>query len=154
MPPFIPSKRRTSSHSPHPSMPKPAKKPSLFDTVDRPDASATLQDNKAFLDRLAGSESDSPLSDISTTDFEVAQSPNPKKPKIVHHQERDEDDVEWEDAINPIAASTTSSAAGQPTDLLELTLEKGSRMPNSVTNTHDKRKGPSKIERQVSHVFC
>ena len=149
MPPFVPSKRRTSSHSPHPSMPKPAKKPSLFDTVDRHDASATLQDNKAFLDRLAGSESDSPLSDISTTDFEDPQSPpNPKKPKIVHHHERDEDDVEWEDAINPIATPATSPAAGQHTDLLELTLEKSPRMPKSVTNPHDKRKGPSKIERQ------
>ena len=131
-------------------MPKPAKKPSLFDTADRPEASATLQDNKAFLDRLAGSESDSPLSDISTTDFEDAQSPpDPKKPKIKHHQERDEDDVEWEDAINPIAAPATSPAAGQPTDLLELTLEKSAHMPNSVTNPHDKRKGPSKIERQI-----
>ena len=131
-------------------MAKPAKKPSLFDIVDRPDASATLQDNKAFLDRLAGSESESPLSDISTSDFEDAQSPpNPKKPKIVHHQERDEDDVEWEDAINPIATPSTSPAAGQPTDLLELTLEKSAHMPDSVTNPHDKRKGPSKIERQI-----
>ena len=131
-------------------MPKPAKKPSLFDTADRPDASATLEDNKAFLDRLAGSESDSPLSDVSTTDFEDGLSPpNPKKPKTVHHQERDEDDVEWEDAINPIAAPTTSLVASQPTDLLELTLEKSTHMLNSVTNPHDKRKGPSKIERQI-----
>ena len=139
-----------SSHSPHPSMPKPAKKPSLFDTADKPDASATLQDNKAFLDRLAGSESDSPLSDISTTDFEDAQSPpNSKRPKIAHHQEGDEDDVEWEDAINPIATPATSQPAGQTTNLLELTLEKSAHMPDSFTNPHDKRKGPSKIERQI-----
>ena len=139
-----------SSHSPHPSMPKPAKKPTLFDTADKPDASATLQDNKAFLDRLAGSESDSPLSDISTTDLEDAQSPpNSKRPKIAHHQEGDEDDVEWEDAINPIATPVTSQPAGQTTDLLELTLEKSAHMPDSFTNPHDKRKGPSKIERQI-----
>ena len=131
-------------------MPKPAKKPSLFDTADKPDASATLQDNKAFLDRLAGSESDNPLSDISATDFEYAQSlPNPKRPKIEHHQERDEDDVEWEDAINPITTSATRPPTGQPTDLLELTLEKSAHVPDSVTNPHGKRKGPSKIERQI-----
>ena len=131
-------------------MPKPAKKPSLFDTADKPDASATLQDNKAFLDRLAGSESDSPLSDISTTDFADAQSPPKlKRPKIARHQERDEDDVEWEDAINPIATPATSPAAGQTTDLLELTLEKSAHMLDSITNPHDKRKGPSKIERQI-----
>ena len=128
-------------------MPKPAKKPSLFDTADRSNVSATLQDNKAFLDRLVDSESDSPLSDISTTDF--ADAPNPKKPKLAHHQERDEDDVEWEDAINPIATSATSPAAGHSTDFLELTLEKSPHMPNSITNPHDKRKGPSKIERQI-----
>ena len=149
MPPFIPSKRRSSSPSPHPPRSKPAKKPSLFDTADKPDASATLQDNKAFLDQLPSSESDSSLSDTSTADFEDALSPPiPKRLKITHHQERDEDDVDWEDAIHPIAPPATILPVGQPADLLDLTLERNAHI-DSNTFPHDKKKGPSKIERQI-----
>lgn len=130
-------------------MPKAVKKPTLFDTADKPDASATLQDNKAFLDQLADSESDSTLSDVSTADFEdVLSSSNPKRPKIAHHEERDDDEVEWEDAMRPIATSAMSVTAGQSADLLELTLEKSAHI-DSVTYPYDKRKGPSKIQRQI-----
>ena len=144
MPPFIPSKRRLSTPSPNAPVPKSVKRPSLFDTADKPDASATLQDNKAFLDQLGGSESDSSLSDVSSADFEDALSP----PKIAHRQERDEDEVDWEDAIHPSGTPATSVAVGQSADLLELTLEKSAHI-GSTTNPHDKKKGPSKIERQI-----
>lgn len=130
-------------------MPKSAKKPGLFDTADKPDASATLQDNKAFVDQLSGSESDSSLSRVSTADFEDALSPpKSKRPKIAYHQEGDEDEVDWEDAIDPFATPDTSLAAGQSADLLELTLEKSANNGSS-TNPHGKKKGPSKIERQI-----
>ena len=152
MPPFIPSKRPLSTLSPNapkPSMPKSAKKPGLFDTADKPDASATLQDNKAFVDQLSGSESDSSLSRVSTADFEDALSPpKSKRPKIAYHQEGDEDEVDWEDAIDPFSTPDTSLAAGQSADLLELTLEKSANNGSS-TNPHGKKKGPSKTERQI-----
>ena len=147
MPPFIPSKRRSSALSTDAPTPNSAKKPSLFDTADKPDASATLQENKKFLDQLGGSESDSSLSDVSSVDFEDGLSPpHSKRRKIAHHEEEDEDEVDWEDAIHPIA--TPSTSAGPPGDLLELTLDKSARI-GSITNPHDKKKGPSKIERQI-----
>ena len=130
-------------------MPKSAKKPGLFDTADKPDASATLQDNKAFVDQFSGSESDSSLSRVSTADFEDALSPpKSKRPKIAYNEEGDEDEVDWEDAIDPFATPDTSLAAGQSADLLELTLEKSANNGSS-TNPHGKKKGPSKIERQI-----
>lgn len=148
MPPFIPSKRRLSTPSPPGPTPKSAKKPSLFDTADKPDVSATLQDNKAFLDQLASSDSDSSLSDVSSADFEDALSPpNSKRRKVSHREEEDEDEVDWEDAMHPVAAPCISAAAG-PSGDLELTLDKNARF-GSVTNLLDKKKGPSKIERQI-----
>lgn len=149
MPPFIPSKRRSSTLSPDAITPKSAKKPSLFDTADKPDAFTTLQDNKDFLDQLGGSESDSSLSDVSSADFEDAVSqPNTKRRKTAHHEEEDEDEVDWEDAIDPITIPSASASAGPPSDLLELTLNKNGHI-GSITNPHDKKKGPSKIERQI-----
>lgn len=149
MPPFIPSKRRLSTTSPDGPTPKSTKKPSLFDTADKPDASASLQDNKAFLDQLNCSDSDSSLSDVSSAGFEDNLSPpTSKKRKIAHHEEEDEDEVDWEDAIHPIATSSKSAPAGPSGDVLELTLDKSARV-GSITNPHDKKKGPSKIERQI-----
>ena len=149
MPPFIPSKRRFSTPSPRRLTPKSAKKPSLFHTADQPDSSATLQDNKTFLDQLGGSESDSSFSDVSSADFEDALSPpTSKRRKIAHHDEEDEIEVDWEDAMNPTAMTSMSAAADPSGDVLELTLDKGGRM-GTVTNPHDKKKGPSKIERQI-----
>lgn len=160
MPPFIPSKRRLSSPSPRGPTPKSARAPSLFHTADQPDSSATLQDNKAFLDRLGGSESGSSLSDVSSADFEDALSPSTsKRRKIAHHEEDDEIEVDWEDAMHPTAMASMSAAAGPSGDVLELTLDKGARI-GTVTNPHDKKKGPSKIERQIRlsthivHVQC
>ena len=146
MPPFIPSKRHFSTPSPDASPLKSARKPTLFHTADKPDASATLQANKAFLDQLDGSESESSLSDVSSADFEDALSPSTSKRRKIAHQE-DEDEVDWEDVINPTATPSTTATAG-PSGILELTLDKSARI-GSITNPHDKKKGPSKIERQI-----
>lgn len=146
MPPFIPSKRRFSTPTPDASPLKSARKPNLFDTADKPDASTTLQDNRAFLDQLDDSESESSLSDVGSADFEDALSPPTSKRRKIVHQE-DEDQVEWEDVINPTAAPSTTATAG-PSGVLELTLDKSARI-SSITNPHDKKKGPSKIERQI-----
>ena len=124
------------------------KKPSLFDTADRPDASVTLTDNQAFLDHLGDSGSDSSLSDVSSADFEDAiLQPNSKRRKTAHFDEEDGDDVDWENVIHHVAAPSPNAVAG-PSGDLELTLEKSAHT-GSMTNPHDKKKGPSKIERQI-----
>ena len=148
MPPFIPSKRRLSISSPNVPTPKAIKKPSLFDTADRPDASVTLTDNQAFLDRLGGSGSDSSLSDVSSADFEATiLEQNSKRRKTAHSDEEDGDDVDWENAIHQVATPSTNAVAG-PSGDLELTLDRNAHT-GSMTNPHDKKKGPSKIERQI-----
>lgn len=144
MPPFIPSKRRLSTLSADGPPQKSAKKPSLFDTADKPDASATLQDNKAFLDQLGDPESESSLSDVSSED---ALSPPTSKRRKTVHQKDEEEEEEWEDVMNTIATPSTTPIAG-PSGVLELTLDKSARI-GSITNPHDKKKGPSKIERQI-----
>ena len=149
MPPFIPSKRRLSTVSHDVLTSKSAIKPSLFDTADKPDASGTLQENKVFFDHLGGSESDSTLSDASTINSEDDSSPpNPKRAKTTLHEEKDEDEVDWEDAIQPVVTPSASGADDQPANNLELTLHKCHPI-GSITNPHDKKKGPSKIERQI-----
>ena len=152
MPPFIPLKR---TPSPNGITPQSAKKPSIFDTADKTAASATLQDNKAFFDQLAGSESDSSLSDVSSAHFEDALSPpKSKRRKTAHHEEEEEDEVDWEDVIHPTVTPSTSAAAG-PSGDLELTLDKSVPI-SSMTNPHDKKKGPSKVERRIrmsSHMM-
>ena len=146
MPPFIPHKRRLSTPPPHVPIPKSAKKPSLFETADKPSPAGSLQDNKTFLDNLNASDSDSTLSDVSSDEFEDAlPAPSPKRRKIAHEEEDDE--VDWEDAIQPGVTSLTNTAAGTSGDL-ELTLDKSAHV-GSLTNPHNKKKGPSKIERQI-----
>ena len=150
MPPFIPHKRRLSNSSsldPHRSestrVARP--KPSLFETADKPRPSASLHDNKTFLDQLDGSESDSSLSEVSSDEFEDVLAPTrPKRRKIVHAEE--DDDIDWEDAI-PAEASLPRSSAPEPSGDLELTLDDGNSA--GFTNTLGKKKGPSKIERQI-----
>lgn len=150
MPPFIPHKRRRSTSSPtDPPTPKPYKKskPSLFDTADQPGASATLQDNKAFLDQLNRSESESTLSDVSSDEFEdVVTSPRSKRRKINDDEDEDDQEVDWEDAIQP--GETPSTSIGpEPSGDLELTLDNGRQ--TNLSNSLGKKKGPSKIERHI-----
>lgn len=148
MPPFIPQKRQFSqSPSPPPSASKPKAnkrlKPSLFDTADKPKPSASLQDNKTFLNQLTGSNSDDSLSDISSDEFEDAlPSPGAKRRKVAHVEE-DDGEVDWEDAIQ---ADATPSTHVEPSGDLELTLDADS---NPIGFHRGSKKGPSKIERQI-----
>ena len=150
MPPFIPHKRRISaSPPPHQSTPKSSKKqkPSLFEIADRPGASASLQDNKAFLDQLNGTDSESALSDMSSDEFEdVLQSPKSKKRKLIHAEDDDDNEIDWEDAIHP-ENTTSAKGAPEPSGDLELTLDNGGQA--EFSNSLGKKKGPSKIERQI-----
>ena len=147
MPPFIPRKRRLSTPPPDATTSKSGKKPSLFDTVDKPSPSTSLQDNKSFLDHLNGSESESTLSDVSSDEFEDALPiPSPKRRKVVHEEEED-DQVEWEDTVQADVTPSASTPAAQLGDL-ELTLDKNTRMV-SLTDLLKQKKGPSKLERKI-----
>ena len=147
MPPFIPRKRRLSTPPPDATTSKSGKKPSLFDTVDKPSPSTSLQDNKTFLDHLNGSESESALSDVSSDEFEDAlPTPSHKRRKVVHKEEED-DQVEWEDAVQADVTPSESTPAAQIGDL-ELTLDKNTHMV-SLTDLLKQKKGPSKLERKI-----
>ncbi|KAL9131534.1 MAG: hypothetical protein Q9217_000548 [Psora testacea] len=146
MPPFIPQKRPLPSPPLEAPISKFAAKPNLFETADKPNSSATLRDNKAFLDGLGTSDDGSSLSDVSSDEFENAISPPSAKKRKTDRHGGDEDDIDWEDAIDPeISASAT--AAPPPSEHLELNLDQSAQI-RTLTHLH-KKKGPSKIERQI-----
>ena len=142
MPPFIPTRTELST----PGLSR--KQLSLFDTADKSSASKkTIQDNQSFLENLDNPDEDSSLSDVSSQDFEDALPPSPKRRKI-NDKDEDDDGVDWEDAIEPPTASSSRASAGVSGDL-ELTLDKNAHTISYLTNRHDKKKGPSKIEREI-----
>ncbi|KAI4259290.1 MAG: hypothetical protein LQ352_000830 [Teloschistes flavicans] len=146
MPPFIAGKRQRSL-SPDGTPKESAKKRTLFDVADeRPPGS--LKANQEFLNGLEDAGSDTSLSDVSSVEFEdVAPPIAGKRRKLKHHDE--EEEIDWEDAVQQSHANGTSFSAVQPSGDLELTLDKGAQRPNF---TNDQKKGPSKIERQIRIV--
>lgn len=148
MPPFIPQKRRASPSSP----PKPAsQKTSLFEAADRPRSSKTLRDHQSLLDHLNESEDESSLSDVSSAEFEDAlPQPLPKRQKITYEDGKEdleeEDEVDWEDAIDerPVSPKKSAEVSGD----LDITLARSDRI-GYLDTSRDKKKGPSKIERQI-----
>ena len=145
MPPFVNHKRLGSTS---PASTSRTRKPTLFDTVDKPTSSSTVQDNKAFVDGFYNSDSTSSLSDVSSSEFEdVVPQPSSKKRKTEH--EEDDDEVDWEDAIQATkTGSEYVSLTGRHLGDLELTL--GKSIPvGSLAEPYGKKKGPSKIERQI-----
>ena len=147
MPPFIPRKRPNLTPPSDDPAPKSVKKSSIFETFDKSPAASTLQDNKAFVDGLNGSDTDTSLSDVSSAEFEDAFPPESFKRRKFDHNAEEDDEIDWEDAIQAKIPASGTPAAG-PSGDLELTLEKGTWI-GSLTNPHDKKKGPSKIERQI-----
>ncbi|MCJ1401842.1 hypothetical protein MMC11_005059 [Xylographa trunciseda] len=145
MPPFIPRKRRLSTPPSEVPTPKKVKRPTLFDTFDKAKPVTSITENQKFLDELNDGQSDTSLSDANSSDFEDAL-PQPKQRNEFHHDEDDEE-VDWEDAIRPEVSTPVTPSAG-PSGDLELTISKDYR-PGSPLVPHDKKKGPSKIERQI-----
>ncbi|KAI9839193.1 MAG: hypothetical protein M1819_003186 [Sarea resinae] len=156
MPPFFPRKRHYSP-SPPPSRGtggsatpgSGGRKPTIFDTLEaRPTNGRTVEDNKAFLETL-DDESDSSLSDISSSeDEEVFEDvPPSKRRKVVDKSESAEEDVDWEDAFEADTSAPIIPAAGPPRDL-ELRLDKDEHIA-PLASSNGKKKGPSKIERQI-----
>ena len=145
MPPFV-GRKRLRSASP-PSTLK-GKKPSLFDTADKPTSSSTVQDNRAFLDSLGDSDSEDSLSDVSSIEFEDVVTQSLSKKRKTEHEE-DDDEVDWEDAIKEDGRTPLHDpASGRPLGDLELTFDKSTNT-GSLADAYGKRKGPSKLERQT-----
>lgn len=149
MPPFIPRKRRHSDTEDAPA-PKSLKKDSLFDAVDAPARSTTLQDHKTFLDRLnydEGSLSEfTELSEPSDSEFEKEHS--------IHEPSDNEDEQGWEDAIPADQVRQEDrSEEGSGDTVLNLNLNPDAHAQFISSNPYGKKKGPTKIERQ-SRVFA
>jgi xeroderma pigmentosum group C-complementing protein len=154
MPPFVARKQRRSPTPPPKvtstkSIPlkSSAKRPSIFDTIDaRPTSKHSLEENHAFLDSLGGTSDESSLSEYDSSDFEDVHPPK-RLDGDSSDRGSDEEEVDWEDAIGPdISAPITPGP--DPSGDLDLTLDKTKRL-GSLTNPHNAKKGPSKIERQI-----
>ena len=144
MPPFIPRKRRNSVTPQGTPSPKRAKKPSLFDTIDQEKPNGSIAENERFLAELEDGHEDTSLSDVGSSEFEDALPPS--RGATSYHEEED-GGIAWEDAIHPEVSTYITPLSGPAGDL-ELTLHKDRRI-GTLTNPHDKKKGPSKIERQI-----
>lgn len=154
MPPLIPRKRRHSS----PAIDVPATKPRrierLFETVDNGGASSTLEDNRTFLENLNAADTDTSLSDVSISGVEDLHISKKREASGDYEEKEDEDGkTDWEDAMH-LDAPHLNNFSGELTGTLELTLEKGARA-GALSNLHDKKKGPTKIERNIRvHTHC
>ena len=145
MPPFVSRKRRLSS--PHEQTPPPKKGPkrsSLFEAADTPTSTSSLQANQKFLRELDGSDGgSSSLSDANSSEFEDVM---PTRTKKVPQEDSEDEDMDWEDALNP-GISNPITPLPELTGDLELTLSKKDQI--SFEEAGEKKKGPSKIERQI-----
>ena len=142
MPPFIPRKRRLSSPL-HQAPLKSMKRESLFEVLDKPEEGGTLQENKIFIQGFNGSQTDSSLSDVDSSNLEDVL---PSRTIKLLSDEEDEES-NWEDAIAPKKAQIDPYSAAVSGDL-ELTLGTVATT-DTATNSRNKKKGPSRIERQI-----
>ncbi|KAJ5363614.1 uncharacterized protein N7496_009327 [Penicillium cataractarum] len=138
MPPFVPRKRVSSA--------------------DPPPAKRQAQAKAAPVPIIDDSDSDCDLSSLSDAPEGDIETPQGLRP--ADSDDEEEEDVDWEDAIDPNTTSaTTPVVAGPQPELqdLELTLDKNEV---HVSDLLDGKKGPSKIERQIRvqshcmHVQC
>ena len=111
MPPFLPRKRlRTPSPEPEPSKSKgngkavgstTPRKPTLFDALDAGTSSKqTAQKTKNLLAKLAGSDDESELTSLSSSEPDFEDVPASKRQRIQNTNASDDDedeDVEFED---------------------------------------------------------
>ncbi|KAL9614601.1 MAG: hypothetical protein Q9167_000889 [Letrouitia subvulpina] len=138
MPPFVSRKRSRSS----PPGTPPQKKPLRHETKP------SLQDNKKFLNELDDSSSDTSLSDISSAEFEDVQLEPSSKRRKLNKDDQDDDDIDWEDVMAGEEVSGLLRNGPVATGDLEITFNKDDSL-RTFSNALDKKKGPSKIERQI-----
>ncbi|KAL6818201.1 hypothetical protein GGI42DRAFT_1739 [Trichoderma sp. SZMC 28013] len=165
MPPYVPRKRLrasgpedtgTADKSASEASPRTgARKRTLYDDLD---SSHTPGGSDSLLQGLDGaSDSDSPLSSLSDSDFEDVPLAKRQKTEDVGEDDDDDDDIEFEDVEAP-PQFTFEPDAPVPSGDLELTLNRDTRI--SLTNQFGDKKGPSKRERIVRnathcvHIMC
>ncbi|KIW91488.1 uncharacterized protein Z519_07454 [Cladophialophora bantiana CBS 173.52] len=153
MPPFLPRKR-LSSTPPASSGQTPTKKAKLGDVLD--DESRNIpgrQRTQTF--SLGSDDSESSLSDVDSEQFEDVPSNLGRPPVVAHGAEKDEDededeDIEWEDAAGHEQEKELPAYKPQSDGPIEITLRKAdNEADNWIAQAANKRKGPSKREKQV-----
>ncbi|KAJ5822606.1 Rad4 beta-hairpin domain 1 [Penicillium robsamsonii] len=138
MPPFVPRKRVSSEDPP------PAKRQA------RPDDSQAPSQAPRAPFHLSDSDSDS-NSSLSDAPEDLLKGNTPEE------SDDEEEDIDWEDAIDTKTNATTPTVAAPELQDLELTLDQNE---SHVSDLLDGKKGPSKIERQIRiqthcmHVQC
>jgi xeroderma pigmentosum group C-complementing protein len=144
MPPFVPRKRVSSEDPP------PAKRHARPDNAQAPPAPPAPP---VFHLSDSDSDSSSALSDAPDGLLDKANAPSAQE-----SDEDEEEDIDWEDAMDSKTTSATMpTVAGPELQDLELTLDKNE---THVSDLLDDKKGPSKIERQIRiqthcmHVQC
>ncbi|EXJ54938.1 uncharacterized protein A1O5_12849 [Cladophialophora psammophila CBS 110553] len=155
MPPFLPRKRLSSS-PPASSRQTPVKKAKLGDVLDDESRNIPgLQRTKTF--SIGGDDSESSLSDVDSEQFEDVPSNLGKPPVAAHGTEKDEDedededeDIKWEDAAGHEQEEELPAYKPQSDGPIEITLRKAdNEAENWIAQAANKRKGPSKREKQV-----
>ena len=137
MPPFVARKRHRSPSPSSPPSKNIKKSATVFETIDDQVLPSAVQADKDFLDTLEDSGNSS-LSDTDSSEFEDVL-PRRKVPQLPSEDEHDD----WEDALPNTEVSALS--APPPAGDLELTLD-GDQDPQALA---PRKKGPSKIERQI-----
>lgn len=144
MPPFIPRKRRHSNSEDAPAS-KSLKKNSLFDAVDNPGGSATLDEHKRFLDRLNNAEDS--LSEITNSEAEAGCYNQKTKFNDASGDEK-EDDLGWEDAIHADAVRQEELSEDGSGDIV-IDLKPDAHAHFISSNPFGKKKAPTKFERRI-----
>ena len=145
MPPFIPRKRRYSN-SQDARASKSLKKDSLFDAIDSPGASTTLDEHKLFRDRLNDAEDSSSLSEISNSEIEIGSSNRKVNFSDVSGDEQ-EDELGWEDAVHADEARHEEQSDDGSGDIV-IDLKPDAHAQFISSNPFGKKKAPTKLERQ------
>ncbi|KAL7942674.1 hypothetical protein V8C42DRAFT_149853 [Trichoderma barbatum] len=165
MPPYVPRKRLRASEPEDAATANKgasgansragARRRTLYDDLD---SSHTPGGSDSLLQGLEGaSDSDSPLSSLSDSDFEDVPLAKRQKTEDAGADDDDDDDIEFEDVEAPPQFDFAPDAP-VPSGDLELTLNRDTRI--SLTNQFGDKKGPSKRERMVRnathcvHTLC
>ncbi|KAJ5855035.1 hypothetical protein N7534_007578 [Penicillium rubens] len=141
MPPFLPRKRVSSEDPP------PAKRQARPDSPQAPPQATHAPFHLSDSDSDSNSLSDAPEGLLDKADALQASD----------ESEDEEEDIDWEDAIDAKTSAITPTVAAPELQDLELTLDQNE---THVSDLLDGKKGPSKIERQIRiqthcmHVQC
>ena len=140
MPPFVARKRQAST--PPESSQRSAKKAKQASQRNSSSTTASVAEKKQFLESIASSD-ESSFSDADSDDFEDAL-PDTSYPQIPSEDEN----ADWEDAIGNRASNSVAKPLQLPATGGNLELTLGGNEEQAALKD-GKKKGPSKIERQI-----